>query len=50
MTAEGVPQEQNHVNFELRVDNYDRNHEEQNAADADSKGKIRRRRRPCGEI
>lgn len=50
MTAESVPQEQNHVNFELCVDNYDRNHEQYNAGDGESQGKVRGRRRTCEEI
>lgn len=50
MTAESVPQEQNHVNFELCVDNYDRNHEQYNAGDGESQGKVTGRRRTCEEI
>lgn len=51
VTAESVPQEQNRVNFELCVDNYDRNREQYNEGDGESQGKVTgRRRRTCEEI
>lgn len=40
VTAENVPHEQNRVDFEHHVENYDRNHEQHNAADAESQAKI----------
>lgn len=51
MAAESVPQEQNDVNFELHVDDYDENHEQHNGDDAESQGKVTRRKRSsCEEI
>lgn len=49
MAAESVPQEQNDVHFKLPVDDYDKNHKQQNEDDTDSQGKVTRRQRSTCE-
>lgn len=51
MAAERVPQEQNHVHFELHVDDRDGNQDQHGGDDTESQGKVTRTKRSsCEEV